>query len=195
MEQEPDFHPLLQQAFLGPSLMTTLSHLLLVEAVDKKGLCSNSDKLMGPHGRHDKPHRIFSSEISNWAGWQVVISQASISLSKGQSPPSVSPDAFFFFSSWRAELWHIRGIFFLDHSCHRVWDKCVRPQHPLYYLVPCTPSLCPVNANCPLPTNVKSMCLYFAFFFPILEISLLCFLSPPSGFYPNFIIFYLDDNV
>ena len=68
MEQEPDFHPLLHQAFLGPSLMTTLSHLLLVEAVDKKGLCSNSDKLMGPHGRPDKPHRIFSSEISNWEG-------------------------------------------------------------------------------------------------------------------------------
>ena len=48
--------------------MTALSHLLLVEAVDKKGLCSHPDKLMGPHGRHDKPHRIFSSEISNWEG-------------------------------------------------------------------------------------------------------------------------------
>ena len=54
-------------------------------------------------------------------------------------------------------------------------------QNPSYYLVLCTPSLYLVNITNLVPFDVKSMFLPFAFF-PILEISLLCYLSPHNGF-------------
>ena len=144
-------------------------------------------------GRLEKLHRIFWSEISNWAADgsllhpRPIFSLAKLSLYLKWALICVCVCVCILDN---ISLAHQSDFVCWTFQRHRVWDKRVRPQHPLCYLVPCTPSLCPVNANCPLPTNVKSMCLYFAFFFPILEISLLCFLSPPSGFYPNFIIFY-----
>ena len=52
--EESGCRHLLQQAFLTPSLMPALSHLLLLETVNKRRLCSNPDKLRGPHGRPGK---------------------------------------------------------------------------------------------------------------------------------------------
>ena len=87
-KMESDFHPLLQQAFLVPSLVPALSHLLLLQTVNKWGLCSNPDKLRGPHGRPDKPHRTFSSVISNRAGDGRSPCPRPVNfISKGQSLP------------------------------------------------------------------------------------------------------------
>lgn len=52
---------------------------------------------------------------------------------------------------------------------------------PRYYLLPAyLCKLCTRNVNYPAATPVKEvMYLYFNFLYPILEISPLCFLSPP----------------